>query len=162
MQPFTRLCSPTEQLSIPAMIGRHVPGTEQTITEIRRLGRQREGAGAVSCPVLIKFSNVAAKHAVYKHSKTLCSQKIYLDSDLTPQQRELRTKKRDGSQHLKTQEMKPFWREERLFCYIDGSPKENINPPPPPDMPPSPHMLKLQQDLRSHRELPAPRLTFCA
>jgi len=61
-------------------------------------------------------------------ARLFAAKKSYLDSDLTPQQRELRTKKRDGSQHLKTQGMKPFWREERLFCYIDGSPKENIKP----------------------------------
>lgn len=134
---------PAEQLT-PAMVGQHIPGTEQTITEVRRLGRQ--GAGTLPRPVLIKFSSVAAEHAAYKHSKTLRSQKIYLDSDLTPQQRDQRTKKRDRFQHLKTQGMKPFWREERLFCYINGTPREDTGssdsenippPPPPPDMPPS-------------------------
>lgn len=107
--------------------------TPIAVTEARRLGRPREGAPEVRPrAVLVKFTSVPSKHAALKHSKTLRSRKIYLDSDLTPQQREIRIQKRDRFQQLKTQNMRPFWRDERLFCYKEGRVVEDRAPPGPP------------------------------
>ena len=104
---------------------------------MRRLGREKETAGALPRPILVKFRSIDAKHAAYKHSKTLRAKKIYLDSDLTPAQREQRTGKRDRYQHLKTQGARPFWREDRLFYYVNGAVKEDSCTPPCPPPPPA-------------------------
>ena len=127
---------PTEPVTV-ANIGQILPGAEHAATEVRRLGREKETAGALPRPILVKFRSIDAKHAAYKHSKTLRAKKIYLDSDLTPAQREQRTGKRDRYQHLKTQGARPFWREDRLFYYVNGAVKEDSCTPPGPPPPPA-------------------------
>ena len=127
---------PTEPVTV-ANIGQIIPGAELAATEVRRLGREKETAGALPRPILVKFRSIDAKHAAYKHSKTLRAKKIYLDSDLTPAQREQRTGKRDRYQHLKTQGARPFWREDRLFYYVNGAVKEDSCTPPCPPPPPA-------------------------
>ena len=128
---------PTEPVTV-ANIGQVIPGAEHAVIEVRRLGREQETAGGLPRPILVKFWSVDAKHAAYKHSKTLRTKKIYLDTDLTPAQREQRTGKRDRYQHLKTQGARPFWREERLFYYVNGAVKEDSCTPPGPPPPTAP------------------------
>ena len=120
--------------------------TPVAIAEARRLGRHREGApDARPRAVLVKFASVSDKHAALKHSKALRSRQIYLDSDLTPQQREIRIRARDRFQQLKAAQQKPFWREERLLYYDNGRIREDTAskaraapPPPPPANGPGP------------------------
>ena len=109
------------------------PGdTPVPILEARRLGPPSVGAGARPRVILVKFTSVSAKHAALKHSKALRSRQIYLDSDLTPQQRQLRTQQRDRYLHLKAQGSRPFWRDERLFVNEGGRIREDRVPPPAP------------------------------
>lgn len=119
---------------VPALF----PGCAATVVEAFRLGRPREGAGALPRPVLVKFSSVSAKHAALKHSKDLRNRRIYLDNDLTQLQRDQRTRKRDRYQQLKAQGMKPFWRDERLFFYENGRIREDRVPPPAAPASPAP------------------------
>ena len=109
--------------------------------EVRRLGRPREGAGVKPRPVLAKFVSSPAKHAALQHSKTLRARRIYLDTDLTPAQQRIRTAGRDRFAALKAAGEKPFWREERLFCYRQGRPQEVPCMPPPP--PPGPVPMQM-------------------
>lgn len=116
------------------------PTTSAATLEVRRLGRPREGAGIKPRPVLAKFVSNSAKHAALQHSKTLRARRIYLDTDMTPAQQRVRTAGRDRFAALKAAGEKPFWREERLFCYRDGRPHEvtGLPPPPPPPAGPAP------------------------
>lgn len=106
--------------------------TPVPILEARRLGPRSVGAVARPRAVLVKFTSVSAKHAALKHSKALRSRQIYLDSDLTPQQRQLRIQQRDRFLHLKTQGFRPFWRDERLFVNDGGRIREDRVPAPAP------------------------------
>ena len=95
--------------------------TPMTIREARRLGKPREDRGAARPrPVLVRFQTLAAKHAALKLSKDLRGRKVYLDTDLTPSQRDTRRMKQDRFQELKSHGAKPFWRSERLFYYKNG------------------------------------------
>ncbi|CAL8471698.1 g11240 [Coccomyxa elongata] len=108
------------------------PGEPMPILEARRLEPRSTGALARPRAILVKFISVSAKHAALKHSKALRSRQIYLDSDLTPQQRQLRTQQRDRFLHLKAQGSRPFWRDERLFVNEGGRIREDRVPPPAP------------------------------
>ncbi len=109
------------------------PGdTPVPILEARRLGPRSTGAVTRPRAILVKFTSVSAKHAALKHSKALRSRQIYLDSDLTPQQRQLRIQQRDRFLHLKAQGSRPFWRDERLFVNEGGRIREDRVPPPAP------------------------------
>ncbi len=109
------------------------PGdTPVPILEARRLGPRSTGAVTRPRAILVKFTSVSAKHAALKHSKALRSRQIYLDTDLTPQQRQIRTQKRDRFLHLKAQGSRPFWRDERLFVNEAGRIREDRVPPPAP------------------------------
>ena len=106
--------------------------TPVPILEARRLGPRSVGPAARPRVVLVRFTSVSAKHAALKHSKALRSRQIYLDSDLTPQQRQLRTQLSDRFLHLKAQGSRPFWRDERLFVNDGGRIREDRVPPPAP------------------------------
>jgi len=98
--------------SVKSLFSAEVSGS---IVEVRRLGRHVAGARRPRA-VLVKFVTVQAKHAAFKAKKQLReTRKIFLDDDLTVQQREARKKLLPAFTSLKQQGLKPFWRQERLM-----------------------------------------------
>ena len=87
------------------------------VMSAERLGKVREGPSARPRPILIKFSSVQEKHCALKSSKDLRAQKVYLDMDLTPLQRENRVKLGDRYRAHKAQGRRPFWRYDTLHYY---------------------------------------------
>ena len=65
---------PTEPVMV-ANIGQIIPGAEHAAIEVRRWGREKETAGVLPQPILVRFRSIDAKHAAYKHSKTLRAKK---------------------------------------------------------------------------------------
>jgi hypothetical protein len=101
-----------------------------SISSVRRLGRPTEGK---KLPVLVKFSSLQAKHEAFKSSKTLRARSIFLDDDLTLEQRKTRQGLRPAFAQLKEQGLRPFWRGERLL-YVTN---EGVRKYAPPNSAPS-------------------------
>jgi hypothetical protein len=89
------------------------------VLDVRRLGRPADAgsnARARPRPVLVQFATSAAKHHAFSCSKRLRQEKnITLDDDLTPAQRATRESLRATFQRLKDQQLRPFWRGEKLM-----------------------------------------------
>lgn len=85
------------------------------VKEFVRLGKLQVNAKRPR-PVLIRFDNVADKHAAYKKAKELRQRfKISLDDDLTPLQRDTRARMMPLATALRTEGWTTFWRGEHLF-----------------------------------------------
>ena len=94
-----------------------------------RLGPARAPAGASPSasrqrPVRVTFATAAATFEVFKACKALREQhKVFVDRDLTVQQRATRTALKEDYKCLRENGYRPFWRSERLFYGAgDGSP----------------------------------------
>lgn len=107
------------------------------VVSAQRLGKAREGPDARPRPMLVKFSSVQEKHLALRSSKDLRAQKIYIDMDLTPAQKENRSKKMDRFRLHKTQGHRPFWRYDRLL-YTEGNQVREDGAPPGGSPPPAP------------------------
>ena len=101
------------------------PRTPHQITSIQRLGKPRTAASDRPRPVRITFTDTASKIAALKRCKDLRQRQLYLDTDLTPKQQQMRNSKRDRYHLLKNTGMRPFWRAERLMVIRDGVARED-------------------------------------
>lgn len=90
------------------------------ILSVQRLGKPRTAPSDRPRPIRIVLSDGSSRASALQRSKDLRRQKLYLDSDLTPQQQQIRISKRDRYQILKNNNMRPFWRGERLMVVRDG------------------------------------------
>ena len=90
------------------------------ILSVQRLGKPRTAPSDRPRPIRIVLSDGSSRASALQRSKDLRQQKLYLDSDLTPQQQQIRISKRDRYQILKNNNMRPFWRGERLMVVRDG------------------------------------------
>ena len=95
-----------------------------TYSEAVKLGKPPAEAGAGEevrpRPVLVKFAALQQKHELLQQSKVLCSQKAYLDDDLTPFQHSMRAKLSNVFKVLKFYKRPRIWRQERLFTVFEG------------------------------------------
>lgn len=90
------------------------------ILSVQRLGKPRTAPSDRPRPIRIVLSDGSSRASALQRSKDLRRQKLYLDSDLTPQQQQIRISKLDRYQILKNNNMRPFWRGERLMVVRDG------------------------------------------
>ena len=90
------------------------------ISEAVRLGPARAPTGSRTAvavrPVRVSFTAPEAVYDVFKHCRALREQhKVFVDRDLTPQQRDIRASLAQEYKQLRENGRRPFWRGERLF-----------------------------------------------
>lgn len=85
------------------------------ILPVQRLGKPRTAPSDRPLPIRIVIADGSSRASALQRSKDLQLQKLYLDIDLTSQQQRIRASKQDRYQILKNNDMRPFWREERLM-----------------------------------------------
>jgi hypothetical protein len=65
---------------------------------------------------MVKFSSVQAKHLAFKKKKEVqANRKVFMDDDLTENQRESRKAQLPTFVNLKERGLRPFWRGEKLM-----------------------------------------------
>jgi len=107
------------------------------VLDARRLGRPADAGSNARVrprPVLVQFATSAAKHHAFSCSKRLRQEKnITLDDDLTLAQRATRASLRATFQRLKDQQLRPFWRGEKLMVVTpQGVRQHRVTPPSAP------------------------------
>jgi hypothetical protein len=90
------------------------------ILSVQRLGKPRTTPSDRPRPIRIVLSDGSSRASALQRSKDLRQRKLYLDVDLTPQQQHIHTSKQDRYRILKNNDMRPFWRGERLMVIRDG------------------------------------------
>jgi hypothetical protein len=105
------------------------------VLDVRRLGRPADAgsnARARPRPVLVQFATSAAKHHAFS-CRLRQEKNITLDDDLIPAQRATRESLRPTFQRLKDQQLRPFWRGERLMVVTpQGVKQHRVTPTPAP------------------------------
>ena len=121
-------------------------GAAERIVSAVRLGPARAPAGASPAsgrpgPVRVTMASSDDVYNVFKSCRALREQrKVYVDRDLTPQQRDTRASLQGEYKQLRENNYRPFWRGERLFyASARGSRPQEVRPGTEvPSAPPSP------------------------
>ena len=105
------------------------------VADAHRLGAARAPTGAAPAagrtrPVRVTFTTASAVFDTFKACKALREQKkVFVDRDLTAQQRAVRTSLMGEYKQLRENGLRAFWRGERLFYVGDrGSRAEEVHP----------------------------------
>lgn len=99
------------------IVSKYLPQVpQQRVLSAERLGLLQEGA-VKGRPVLVKLMSVQDKHNAFAHSKALRPKKVFLDGDLTPQQKATKAALGDKYRLYKAQNKRPYWRYDTLYFY---------------------------------------------